>query len=289
MFKNYASQEAKSALTDFEKYMNQQRYSPNTVKTYVGALAVFFSYHRTKTIDSITKNDIELFNTNYIISNGYSTSYQNQVINAIKCYYSRRLDIHFEINDLERPLRSKKLPVILSIGEVERLLDSIKNQKHLAIISLIYSCGLRVGDVLNLRISDIDSDRGIIHIKGGKGKKDRIVPLSPSVLKLLRSYFKKCRPEEFLFNGENSKQYSSSSIQKVFKRALKKGSIIKKCTLHTLRHSYATHLLEAGTNLRVIQEILGHNDPKTTQIYTHVSSEQCAKVVSPIEKIKLNY
>ena len=151
------------------------------------------------------------------------------------------------------------------------------------------SCGLRVGDVLNLRISDIDSDRGIIHIKGGKGKKDRIVPLSPSVLKLLRSYFKKYRPEEFLFNGENSKQYSNSSIQKVFKQALKKGSITKKCTLHTLRHSYATHLLEAGTNLRVIQEILGHNDPKTTQIYTHVSSEHCAKVVSPIEKIKLNF
>jgi len=289
MLKATMSQEAQSALVDFEKYLNQQRYSQNTIKTYIGSLSVFFCYLKGKSIHSIAKSDIESFNTNYILSKGYSTSYQNQVINAIKCYYSKRLNTHLEIHELERPMESKQLPVILSIEEVERLLATISNTKHLAIISLIYSCGLRVGDVLQLRISDIDSDRGIIHIKGGKGKKDRIVPLSPSVLELLRSYYKRYRPTEFLFNGENSNQYSSSSIQKVFKRALKKGGIIKKCSLHTLRHSYATHLLESGTNLRVIQEILGHGSPKTTQIYTHVSSEQCSKVVSPIEKIKLNY
>ena len=134
MLRTNTSIEAKSALADFEKYMIRQRYSSNTVKTYVGALAVLFSYYKTKKIDSISKSDIELFNTNYILFNGYSTSYQNQVINAIKCYYSKRLNIHFEINDIERPKKPKNLPVILSIREVERLLGTIKNQKHLAIL-----------------------------------------------------------------------------------------------------------------------------------------------------------
>lgn len=289
MSTNNLSLQVKNALFDFELYLNQLRYSPNTVKTYIAALRVFFSYMKDRPIDSITKTDIESFNTEYILSKGYSASYQNQVINAIKCFYSNRMNLHFELHELERPIKAKQLPVILSLEEVENLLSAISNKKHLAIISLIYSCGLRVGDVLRLRISDIDSDRGLIHIKGGKGKKDRIVPLSHCVLELLRSYYLKYRPEVYLFNGDHSPQYSSSSIQKVFKRAIKKARIEKRCSLHTLRHSYATHLLEAGTNLRIIQEILGHGSPKTTQIYTHVSSEQFSRVVSPIEKIKLNF
>ena len=153
---------------------------------------------------------------------------------------------------------------------------------------LIYSCGLRSGELINLRITDIDSDRMIIHIKGAKGKKDRIIPLSETALELLREYFTAYRPKTYLFNGETKPQYSKTSLQKVYCKAKRIANIEKKATLQTLRHSYATHLLESGVNLRIIQEILGHSSPKTTQIYTHVSSEETSKVVSPLEKINLH-
>ena len=155
-------------------------------------------------------------------------------------------------------------------------------------LSVIYSCGLRMGELINLRIRDVDSKRMVIHIKKAKGDKDRVVPLSESTLDILRTYYLEYKPEEYLFNGDGAVQYSRSSLQSVFRQAISRSGIKKKCTLHTLRHSFATHLLEAGVNLRYIQELLGHNSPKTTMIYTHVSSEASRKIESPIERIKLN-
>ncbi len=180
------------------------------------------------------------------------------------------------------------MPTILSLQEVEKIFNVTLNLKHLSALVLIYSSGLRSGELINLKISDIDSDRMIIHIKGAKGKKDRIVPLADSTLTLLREYYKVYRPKEHLFNGETKLVYSQSSLQAVFKKACKLASIQKRVTLHSLRHSYATHLLEGGVNLRYIQEILGHGSSKTTEIYTHVTNDSIRKVVSPIEKITLN-
>jgi len=155
-------------------------------------------------------------------------------------------------------------------------------------LTLIYSCGLRSGELLNLNVRDIDSSRMIIHIHQAKGKKDRMVPLAPSALAMLRKYYIEHKPSGLLFTGADGGKYSHTSLQKVLKKALSLAKVHKQCTLHTLRHSYATHLLESGVNLRFIQELLGHNSPKTTQIYTHVSSEESRKVTSPLEKLDIN-
>lgn len=275
-------------LKMFEEYLYQRRYSLNTINTYRESLKVFATFIEPKSLNEVTMDDLERFNYDYIIKRKLSSSYQNQVVNALKIYYQRFHSLSMDLSTIERPKEDYKLPEILSLEEVERLICSIRNKKHKAMISLIYSSGLRSGELINLKISDIDSHRMLLFIRAGKGKKDRYVPLSPTALELLREYYRGYRPKVFLFNGEESLQYSPSSLRRVFHKAKRIAGITKKVSLHTLRHSYATHLLESGINLRYIQEILGHNSPKTTQIYTHVSSEGCRKIVSPIEKINVH-
>lgn len=275
-------------VDQLKHYMKQRRYSENTIKTYTEALTIFINFIGARQLRDIMLVDLETFNHEYIIRKKLSVSYQNQVINALKLYFGRFHSKQFDLSYIERPKEGNPLPVVLSLEEVERLLNGIRNIKHRAMLSVIYSAGLRMGELIDLKISDIDSTRMVIHIKKAKGKKDRIVPLSESTLDLLRTYFKKYRPKEYLFNGEGSLQYSRTSLQTVFRKAVKRAGINKSCTLHTLRHSFATHLLESGVNLRYIQDFLGHNSPKTTMIYTHVSSENARKIGSPIERIKLN-
>ena len=280
-------EEYKEPLHKFESYMHSMRYSDNTISTYISSLETFFRHLNGKPLRDVTTEDVEVFNDSYILKNGYSQSYQNQVINSIKGFFKRYSSTSFFLDDLERPRKPMKLPVVFSLDEVERLLNGIINVKHRTMLTLIYSSGLRSGELINLKIEDIDSERMVIHIHQAKGKKDRIVPLAPSALELLRTYYLMYRPNIYLFNGSDDLRYSKTSLQKVFRENIQKARIRKKCSLHTLRHSYATHLLESGVNLRYIQELLGHSSPKTTQIYTHVSSEECRKVISPLEKLKL--
>ena len=275
-------------LDAFSHYMLQRRYSPNSVKSYREALRVFLDFIEDKVPEEITNDDLERFNHERIIKKGFSASYQNQVINALKLYFRRFHGKQFDVSKIERPKDGYKLPIVLSLDEVENILNGTKNLKHRTMLSVIYSCGLRMGELIDLRIRDVDSKRMVIHIKKAKGDKDRVVPLSESTLDILRTYYLEYKPEEYLFNGDGAVQYSRSSLQSVFRQAISRSGIKKKCTLHTLRHSFATHLLEAGVNLRYIQELLGHNSPKTTMIYTHVSSEASRKIESPIERIKLN-
>ena len=272
----------------FELYMREMRYSSNTNKTYLDALKTFETFLSPTPLSNATNADLKRFNQARIISKGLSASYQNQIINALKLYFKQFPNPLFDVIGIERPKNGCKLPMVFSLQEVECLLQSIDNLKHKSMISLIYACGLRCGELINLKIADIDSNRMTIRIENGKGNKDRIVPLSESVLTLLRVYFKSYRPKTYLFNGKESLQYSATSLRKVFIRAKNKAGIIKKCSLHTLRHSYATHLLEGGIHLRYIQDLLGHRSPKTTQIYTHVSSEESRKIISPIEKINIH-
>lgn len=271
----------------FKQYMKQHRYSENTIKSYADCLAFFFRFHSDKSIDELGVEDLIEFNKGYVLKYNYSASFQNQTINAIKLFYHFFNGKNMNIKNIERPISEKKLPVVLSLSEVERLLNSIPNLKHKSMIMLIYSCGLRRSELLNMRVADIDSDRMIIHIKGAKGKKDRVVPLSDTMLKQLRSYAKAYRPKDLLFTGQDGGMYAPSSLQNILRTAVRKVKIKKHVTLHTLRHSYATHLLESGVNLRYIQEVLGHNSPKTTQIYTHVSSENFKQIISPLEKLKV--
>ena len=196
-----------------------------------------------------------------------STSYQNQAINSIKFYYEKVLGRKTSTYYLQRPNKEKKIPLVLSEEDVTKILKQIKNLKHRCIICLIYSAGLRLSELVDLKVSDIDSKRKTITVRGGKGKKDRISLLSKTVLELLRTYYQEYKPKEWLFEGQKKERYSKRSVQKIFKSALVKTKIKKHASIHTLRHSFATHLLERGTDLRYIQELLGHKSSRTTEIY----------------------
>ena len=214
-----------------------------------------------------------------------SLSQQNQRINAIKFYYEKVLGRVKEFYDIERPRRERKLPTVLSKEEVKLMLDNTDNLKHKCILTTIYSGGLRRSELIELKVKDIDSSRKLIKIRNAKGKKDRYTILSGTLVKLLREYYKVYRPKEWLFEGQDGGQYSASSIEKIFHRAIHKAGIQKEVTPHSLRHSFATHLLEQGINLRYIQEILGHESPKTTQIYTHVATHEIGNIKNPLDDL----
>ena len=278
--------ESEDAIIRFEKWLLSKRYSKSTIKTYCDALRVFFIFHKAISIQHITMQHIIQFNTEYIIGRGLSISYQNQFVNALKLFYLIIRNTNFIIENIARPRREYRLPNVLSKEEVKMLLNILINLKHRTMLCLLYSCGLRSGELLNLQPIHIDSKRNIILIKQSKGKKDRIVPLSSKILEMLREYYRLYKPQTYLFEGQNiGEKYDSRSLQLVLKQAVKKAGIQKPVTLHWLRHSYATHLLESGTDLRYIQELLGHNSSKTTEIYTHVSTKNIQHIKSPFDDL----
>lgn len=264
--------------------MQQKRLSVNTVNTYVEVTASFLRYAFHKKTENYSVKLIEQFNYDFIYKANRSISYQNQCINGIKKFLLYK---GIEVNTLqiERPKKEKKLPAVLSIEEVKAIFNNITNLKHKTLLSLLYSGGLRIGEALNLKIDDIDSTRMLIHIKQAKGKKDRYTLLSYSFLKLLRDYYLAYKPKTFLFEGQHGKKYSNASAQAVLKKSLKNTNISKKVTLHTLRHTFATHLLENGTDIRYIQELLGHSSPKTTMIYTHVTQTSLKNIKNPFDEL----
>ena len=276
----------KEAIQTFIRYLNSKRYSSNTIKVYSDSMSTFLRYFSMKDISDISNDDLIDFNNNYILKNNFSSSFQNQVVNAVKLYFSAIQHKKIDVELIHRPRREKVLPNVLSKEEVKAILDAHVNIKHKMMLSLIYSCGLRCGELLALQPVHIDSKRNIIFLKNAKGKKDRIVPLSPLILKMLREYYKIYKPKIFLFEGSIlGEPYSEKSLQSVLKQAIKKVGIAKPVTLHWLRHSYATHLLESGTDLRYIQELLGHSSSKTTEIYTHVSTKSIQQIKSPFEDL----
>jgi len=273
-------------LFSFKNYMNYRRYSHNTIKTYSDALDVFFRFFQNKSIESLTKEDLIQFNTEYILKKNLSASYQNQVINAIKLFYRNRFNRSMEVDYIQRPRREKRLPNVLSKNEVKTILEAPTNIKHRAILSLIYACGLRRSELLNLTLKDILSDRNLLFIRQSKGKKDRVIPIGNKLIEMLRDYYKAFKPKTWLFEGQyTGEQYSERSLQLVLKQALQKAGNKKPVSLHWLRHSYATHLLESGTDLRYIQELLGHSSSRTTEIYTHVSTQNLQQIRSPFDDL----
>jgi integrase/recombinase XerD len=272
----------------FEHYLQSKRYSSNTIKVYAETLRVFLRYFTSKAIEEISNEDLIAFNNDYILKNNFSSSYQNQLVNAVKLYYSAIQHKRIDVELVHRPRREKTLPNVLSKEEVKSILDAPYNLKHRAMLSMIYSCGLRRSELLNLTKLDIDSKRMVVVIRMAKGKKDRIVPLSPKILILLRDYYKSYQPKHFLFEGQDGGKYSEKSLENVFKQSLLKARIEKPATMHWLRHSYATHLLESGTDLRYIQDLLGHKSSKTTEIYTHVSTKNIQNIRSPFDDLELN-
>ena len=273
-------------LIAFKNYMNYRRYSENTIKTYSDALEVFFRFFQNKKLESLTIEDIIQFNNDYILRKNLSSSYQNQVINAVKLFYRNRFNKTMEVDFIQRPRREKRLPNVLSKEEVKSILEAPTNLKHRAMLSLIYACGLRRSELLNLTLTDILSNRNLLFIRQSKGKKDRVVPISNRLIDILREYYKAFKPKAWLFEGQfpNTK-YSEKSLENVLKQSLTKTKISKKVSLHWLRHSYATHLLESGTDIRYIQELLGHSSSKTTEIYTHVCTKNLQRIRSPFDDL----
>jgi site-specific recombinase XerD len=216
-----------------------------------------------------------------------STSYQNQAINAIKFYFEKVLGGKRATYSIDRPKKEKALPVVLSEEEIVRIFKNIENCKHKAILMVIYSAGLRISECVNLKIKDIDSNRMQLRIEQSKGKKDRYTLLSSKTLNFLRDYFKVYRPSVYLFEGQFGNQYSTRSIQTIFQETVKKAGITKRVTVHSLRHSFATHLLENGTNLRYIQSLLGHSSSKTTEIYTHITTKGFDQLKSPLDHLDI--
>ncbi|TAE35219.1 MAG: recombinase XerD [Runella slithyformis] len=259
---------------EYRMKLIELRYSEKTLKAYAPLFEEFINYYPTHDIKTIDEPMIIRFLRFLVTERRVSSNYQNQAINAIKFYYERVLGGQRKFYFIDRPIKEKTLPVVLSTEEVTLILKTIKNLKHKAILMTIYSAGLRISEAINLKIKDIDSNRMQIRVQQSKGKKDRYTLLSQKTLDILRLYFKAYKPQEWLFEGQTpGEPYAVRSIQHIFEAAVTKAGIKKNVSVHTLRHSFATHLLENGTDLRYIQSLLGHENSKTTEIYTHITTK----------------
>jgi site-specific recombinase XerD len=277
------SKEQRQLLNNFYKYLKGKRYSKSTVETYSFFIADFIEFHSNKAINSLTNRDVELFIESIFIKRNYSISTQRQFISAVKQFILFHTDTQISNLALTRPKKSRKLPTVLSPEEIITVIQCTRNLKHRAILTLMYSAGLRIGELLSLKLSDISLSRRQLHIKRAKGRKDRYATLAESFIPLLNNYITTYEPNLYFVEGSLGKQYSASSIRKVLSRSCKAAGIYKDVTPHTLRHSYATHLLENGVGLRHIQELLGHAKPETTMIYTHVARKDLMEITSPLD------
>jgi integrase/recombinase XerD len=273
------------ALAAYTEMMRLRNYSTHTIENYRAHFIDFLLYHKAYKPSNIGKNQI----LDYLVmkrnQEQWSSSLQNQIINAIKYFYENVLNQSRTVYDLPRAKKEYKLPSVFAEEEIKNIIDSLDNLKHKCMISLAYSCGLRVSEIVNMKLYDIDSKRMVITVRQGKGKKDRQVMLSSKLLELMRLYFIAYKPKLWLFEGQFGEQYSPRSVQLVLKSAKAKAGVKKRGSIHALRHSFATHLLEGGIDLISIKELLGHSSLSTTSIYTHVSRKQLFRIQSPLDKL----
>lgn len=260
-------------------------YSPNTIRCYVHEFAQYLYFLKDFNAKDCGENEVRRYLIYCIDDLRLSENSLHSRINAVKFYYEKVLFQEKIFLEIPRPKKQSKLPKSLNMHEVRKILDATDNLKHNTMLKLCYGMGLRLSEIINLKIANIDSKNMRVHIERGKGKKDRFVNLPETVLEQLRSYYMEYRPKIYLFEGQYGGQYSSRTVQEVFKKSLKKANINKKVGIHSLRHSFATHLLENGTDIRFIQELLGHNDIKTTFVYTHVSDKTIRKIISPLDNL----
>jgi site-specific recombinase XerD len=263
---------------DYLLKLELKRYANSTVKTYVTFFEQFINYHKNRALETLDEQDVRVF-LQHLIQNGQSNSSVNQAINAIKFYYEVVLGMPNRFYEIERPRKESRLPKVISKEEVLAIIEHTNNIKHRCIVQMLYSAGLRRNELLNLKLKDIDSKRMLVRVEDSKGNKDRLTLLSRNVLSDLRKYYIKYEPETYLFEGKKGQKYSATSVLNIVKRAADKAGIRCRVTPHVLRHSFATHLLEAGTDLRQIQVLLGHSSTKTTEIYTHLDREYLKQII----------
>jgi len=286
-FKVEVSPKKEDILKQCKSEFKLRGYSPKTCENYLWHIKHFICFY-TKDLEELSDPEIRRYLFHLLNREEESRSFVTQAVSAIKFLYREILHLgHITVN-LPRPKREQKLPDVLSQQEVSRILEKVTNLKHRAILYLVYSAGLRVGEVVRLKLGDIDSDRGLVHVRQGKGRKDRYTLLSQLTLEVLREYFREYRPVKWLFPGvQPDRHLTERSVQKIFEQACEKAGINKDVSVHTLRHSFATHLLEGGTDLRYIQELLGHTSSKTIEIYTHVSQRDFKRIQRPLDRLNL--
>lgn len=270
---------------EYELLLKRKRYSENTIKTYCSLFKSFLVFYATKNPKNITEAEIRAYQDYLVNKKKVAISTQNQHINAIKFYYEKVLGGKRKYYEIDRPRKEKKLPSILSKEQIKRILNCTTNLKHKCMLALVYSSGLRNGELINLKLKDVHFDTKQLFIRGAKGKKDRVTLLSDKIIVRLKQYLKKHQPSDYLFEGAKGNTYTQSSLRKVFKNSLKKAKLPVSYRVHDLRHSFATHLLEQGVNLRIIQVLLGHNSSKTTEIYTYVSKANFASIKNPLDEM----
>ncbi|MEY8847277.1 site-specific tyrosine recombinase/integron integrase [Psychroserpens sp. XS_ASV72] len=267
----------------YKKYLKGKRYSESTVESYTFLVSDFLKHHTNKDLHELTFREVEHYVENVFLKRGYSISTQRQLVSALKLFKSFCPEVAYDSLELERPKKDRKLPTVLSKEDIINLIRVTKNLKHRAIIALVYSCGLRISELINLELQHIDIGRRQVLIKNAKGRKDRYVIIAESFLPLLHNYVNTYMPKKYFVEGLDHKRYNASSVRHFLKQSCKRAGIRKRVTPHTLRHSYATHLLENGIDLRYIQELLGHAKPETTMIYTHVAQRDLLAIKSPLD------
>ena len=259
-----------------------KKYSLSTIKTYTSAFECYLNFYKDQPLNNLNDQHIQQYLLT-LVKKGRSNSYINQAVNAIKFYYEMVLNMPNRFYNIDRPRKEHKLPKVISKEEVLAIIENTNNIKHRCIVELLYSAGLRRSELIDLKIKDIDSSRMTIRIEGAKGNKDRFTILSETLLKDLRKNFLEWKPRVYLFEGIKGEKYTGSSVAKIISKASIKANINQKVTPHMLRHSFATHLLENGTDLRYIQSLLGHSSTKTTEIYTHVATNIFKKGKNPLD------
>jgi len=276
--------EAEDYLVELMNMIMAMNYSPSTLKSYSSAFISFLRHHNYRNPTEISRKEVVAY-LGQFSERGLKSSSGHQTLNALKFYFKYVLEWEDTAWEIPRPKKEKALPEVLSMEECKRVFDSVSNPKHKLILLMTYGAGLRVGEVVNLHWSDIDFQTHKIHIKEGKGKKDRMVMLPYAVLGKLEEYRNLYSSRNFVFEGQMADEpYSTTSVQAVMRSAIKKAKISKRATVHTLRHSFATHLLENGTDIRFIQKVLGHSSIKTTTVYAHVSKKQVGQIQSPLDR-----
>ena len=275
-----------AALKRMHETLLLKGYSPNTIRTYCTEFSQLLYLLKNVHVDTLTPERLRSYLLYCTTKLKLSENLIHSRMNAIKFYFEQVL--HCEkifFADIPRPQKKSLLPKVIGKTDIVRIFSQIDNLKHLVMLKLCYGMGLRVSEIVNLKIADIDSERKLVHIESGKGKKDRYVTLPMSILDDLRNYYRAYRPKTYLFEGQYGGQYSVRSVQAVFKRSMQKAKINKSVGIHGLRHSYATHLLESGTDMYFIQKLLGHNNIKTTEIYAKVSNRQLGNIKSPLDDL----
>ena len=274
------------AIKRMHELLLLKSYSENTIRTYCLEFSQLLYILKDTPVDSLLPERLRAYFLYCVTKLKLSENVIHSRMNAVKFYFEQVLGRDkFFFEEIPRPKKKSQLPKVISKGDIAKIFAQVENPKHLLMLKLCYGIGLQVSEIVNLQISNIDSRRMLVHIENAKGKKDRYVNLPMTILDDLRNYYRSYRPKTYLFEGQYGGQYAIRSVQAVFKRAMQKAKINKKIGIHGLRHSYATHLLECGTDMYFIQKLLGHRDIKTTEIYAQVSNRQPVNIKSPLDDL----